>query len=305
MATISVSVMRSRFSFRALMALLLALTLFAAACGGSDDDSSDVAAGDTGGQDDDTSGTTDDDASDDDGGDGDAASSGLSDDTPDEDDPAVSGLADDDSGSSPSGAAAVFCARYAENEALFDEFNLFDPDQVESWLNTSSALLAEAIGEAPSELVPDLQIIQTNFADVASVLEAYGYDFLAAGEEVEELGDDAEATAASDRIDAWIDANCPEAAGDDDATSSLEEDLATPDGLEALFGSEAGRELFVTGMTESGEVTREQAECMIDNLDVELLSALATNADDIDAASAVDLLDVLSACGIDITALSG
>ena len=95
--------------------------------------------------------------------------------------------------------------------------------------------------------------------------------------------------------------SCLDPEAEDDG-SSLADDLATPDGLDAILGSEAGRELFIDGMTEGGEITREQAECMIDNLDVEMLSALALDPDSVGAAGAADLLDVLAGCGIDITA---
>ena len=278
--------MRTSSTLRALIALLLALSLVAAACGSSDDEetAADIVA----------DVLEDDDATTSDGDDSESDTSDEPDDT--EEPPADEPVA-------PSGDAAVFCARYAENEALFDELDFFDPDAVETWVNTSRGLLAEAIGDAPGELVGDLQTIQTNFDEFAAALEAFGYDVFAAGEELDEVSESPEADAASERIDAWIAANCPDAASDDSTDDAL--DFTTPEALEGILESEAGRELFIDGMTDGTGLTRDQAECMIDNLDADMLSILATNPNAIGTDGALDLLDVLSACGIDIGALTG
>lgn len=292
--------MRTSSTLRALTALLLALSLVAAACGSSDDEetAADIVADVL--EDDDAT------TSDDDGDDSESDTSDEADDTeePPADEPdEADEPEEDDEPVAPSGDAAVFCARYAENEALFDELDFFDPDAVETWVNTSRGLLAEAIGDAPGELVGDLQTIQTNFDEFAAALEAFGYDVFAAGEELDEVSESPEADAASERIDAWIAANCPDAASDDSTDDAL--DFTTPEALEGILESEAGRELFIDGMTDGTGLTRDQAECMIDNLDADMLSILATNPDAIGTDGALDLLDVLSACGIDIGALTG
>ena len=285
--------MRTRFSSRALIALLLALSLIAAACGGSDD-STETASSDSSNQTDDSSGgssgSSDDDA--DDSTDGD-------DEEPTEEEPEEEPADDPPSDTPPSGAAAAFCARYQENQVLADQVDFFDPEALRDFLMTSRRLLGEAISDAPPELVPDLTLTFDSFAEFQAILEEVDYDFFAAADQIEELTTAPELEAADARVEAWIEANCDEV---DDDESSLNDSLTTPEGFEAILGSEAGRELFITGMIEGGEITRDQAECMLDNLEPEMLSALATNPDAIDAQSAVDLLDVLAGCGIDITA---
>ena len=297
--------MRFRSSLRALAAVLVALAFLASACGSSDD-STETSSGDD-------AGTDSSDDSGDSSGDSDSAGdtgSSDGDDAP-ADDADTSGTEDDDGDDGDDvdvfggGDADAFCAAYAENETLSDEFSPLDPEQTRTFMTRSRDLLAEAIGNAPGDLQPDLNIILDGLVEMNDLLEGYDYDFFAAADDIEGLSNDAEINAASDRVDAWIEANCPEAMGDNDDASSLTDELTTPDGLEAILGSEAGRELFIQGLVESadGQISPDQAECLVENLDVEMMSALATDPDSVGAQGAVDLLDVLAGCGIPLDAL--
>ena len=290
----SVSGMCGRRSFRALVALLLALALLAAACGGSDDDAADAAGDDTAGQDDNASDAPNDEGDDD--GDTEPA-----DEPEPEPEPADEPVA-------PSGAAALFCVRYAENQALSDTVNFVDPDALESWLNTSKGLLAEAIADAPGELAADLQLTFDSFAQFQTILEAYDDDFFAAADEIEELTTTPELEAAEERIDAWIEANCPDVDDGDDAAAgddvSVDDAFADAAMFEAILASEAGRALLAEELAADGEITVDQANCFLDGLadsgGVAAFVGLATGAAEPEAV--VDLIELFAACGIDINA---
>ncbi|MAT19789.1 MAG: hypothetical protein CL419_01305, partial [Acidimicrobiaceae bacterium] len=50
----------------------------------------------------------------------------------------------------------------------------------------------------------------------------------------------------------------------------------TPELVEAMLETEAGRAMFIAGMTEDGELTVDQAECMLDNLDFVALADISS-----------------------------
>ena len=43
-----------------------------------------------------------------------------------------------------------------------------------------------------------------------------------------------------------------------------------------MLETEAGRAMFIEGMTEDGELTADQAECMLDNLDFVALAGISS-----------------------------
>ena len=281
--------MRSRSILRVLAALT-ALTFFVAACGGSDDSDSESSTTD--------SGT--DDSSTDDAGDGEGGDALPTDDG---DDAATSGLNDDEAGDEAtsdvigSAGSDDFCSLYVQNQDLVNEFDFFDPVQVQQWIETSSGLLDQAIGTAPSDIAADLQTIRDDFAIIAAELEANEYDFLAAAEVLEDI-DTPEADAASERIDAYVESVCgvdPDQAADDFAESVI------GDNLDSLLENDAFLAAIVEGMTEGGEITEEQATCFLSNVDTDLLAGFAGDggADSLsDPAVLQDLLGVFETCGI-------
>ena len=284
--------MRISSTPRALMALIAALALFVAACGSDEAETAtdpEPAPAADGGDDtaDDTADElpTDDDA-------GDAATSGLADD--DAGDEATSEVVD------PPPGAGDFCSLYAENLNLIQEFDFFDPVQVEQWIGTSVGLLDQAIADAPGEIQADLEIVRADFDALVDTLEEYDYDFFAASEAVDAITDTAEVDAATDRIDAYVESTC---GIDVDAV----QDQAAEDLLENSFDSILGNETLlaeiVAGMTEDGEMTEDQATCLLENLDTDLLAGLAADG----GAAAMSDPDVLAGlfgtfatCGIDL-----
>jgi len=211
------------------------------------------------------------------------------------------------------GEIETYCRLALENDQASDRF---DPttgtEATEQFVREAQASIAAAILVAPPEIRVDLATISEGVDDLAGVFEANDWDFLAALPEMEALATLPEQEAAGDRIDAWEEANCDhpvedadeEAIGDDPPSledpASLDDAFASAEALEALLGSEAGRELLIDGLTENGELSRDQAACLIDNVDSPLLTALANGADpDVDLL--VELLAVLDTCGISFT----
>lgn len=304
--------MRTSLVSRALLALLACVSLIAAACGGSDDDdgtAADIVADAIDGDDQADESNPDDDAAssaDTETGDApadDAESDGTSED--DENAPAEEPTTDDSS-LALSGDAALFCARYAENSALFDDVVVTDPDSIENWINTSQGLLAEAIGSAPAELVPDLETIQGGVAELAALLEAYGFDFLAVSDEEIASTETPEFDAASDRVDAWLEANCPEVL--DDAGIGVDLGDVDADAIDAALNSEAGRQLFVEQFVAQTGLSEADANCVLDNLgdfDIGVLAGLADDPTAITSEQITDLLGLFATCGIDVTQFLG
>ena len=280
----------------ALATLVLVLALLAAACGSGDDTteapSEDSGTGDTT--------ATEDDIADD----GDAAAE-----VTDGSDAATSGLAEGDAGDEATsevlGTAGAddFCGLFSANQDLLNEFDFFDPAQVEEWFAMSRSLLDEAIDKAPDEVRSDLEIIRADYDPLLEALEANDFDFFAASDAIDAL-ETPEADAASDRIDAYVEAACgidPDQSSEDFAEDLLENDL------DSILDNPALLDSVVEGMIADGDFTQEQATCVLQNLDPELLAGLAGG--DIGALSdptvLQNLLDVLEGCGIDLAALAG
>ncbi|MGB1506927.1 MAG: hypothetical protein ACPHDT_15740, partial [Acidimicrobiales bacterium] len=79
----------------------------------------------------------------------------------------------------------------------------------------------------------------------------------------------------------WEDANCEGADDDiDDEDAFGDDPFSSPEALEAMLSSEAGRALMIEGMIEDGEFSAEQAACLLDNLDLETLVVLLNDMDE-------------------------
>ncbi|MEM9203967.1 MAG: hypothetical protein AAGC53_20185 [Actinomycetota bacterium] len=242
----------------------------------------------------------------------DAETSAVSDDTttePAAEDAAEGDAATDDDAvaDDPEPAVAAesgdFCGLFIENQDLLDDFDFFDPSEVEAWFNESARLLDQAVGVAPAEVAEDLGVLRSNYDLLLDALEENEYDFFAASAALEDL-DTTEVDDASDRLDAYVESACgvdPDQASDDLAEDIIENDLGSlldnPDAMNAV----------VEGMVAEGDFTQEQVTCMLTSLDPALLAGLAGGDTESLADPAVlqDLLGVLETCGIDITALSG
>ena len=257
--------------------LVAALGLIAASCGGSDDaateaEGSSAATG---------------------AGEGDAATTAT--------DPAESSTSSDDSfdaSSGSGGAVDAYCRAKAEAEAMMDTIDLFDPEAVEAGMQDNISLLDDAIEIAPAEIRDDLRTVRESFDDYLVVMEANDWDIFAAAPELEALDDRPEPAAAEDRIEAWEDANCdfPDDTGDDDAMD--EDPFSSPEALEAMLSSDAGRAMMIQLMAADGEFTTDQAECLLDNLDIEALLALSTETEPNSEVYGL-LFDVAMLCGLE------
>lgn len=202
---------------------------------------------------------------------------------------------------SSAGEVDVYCRLALENDRASDRFDpTAGPEATEQFVRESQASLAEALLVAPPELRADLATIGEGIDELAEILEANDWDFFAALDAIELLTASPEREAAEDRIDAFEELNCdhPADTSEEDASSdSIEDAFASPEALEALLGSDAGRELLIDGLVESVDLTRDQAACMLDSLDLPALAALAEGADP-EADLIADLLAALDSCGI-------
>ncbi len=284
--------------FRALVALV-AVVVLAAGCS-SDNEPTDAGSGSDDSSDAETS--TDDDGSDDSGSD-DATSDDEStdgDSDMEEEDPEP--VAD------MSASVAIYCEANALNDAAADNIDPADPESVRNWVFKSRDALRDVIPQAPEEIRGDLAILFEGFEQFIVILESYEFDFFAALPEIEALTESPAQAAADEHLDAWEAANCPTGSvdtGEDAAGGSAFEDaLATPEVFLAMIESEGGRELILDGMTEDGDFTRDQAECLIDHPDFleffALIGGAPPSADIIPT-----IIGVFTECGIDLQSLGG
>ncbi len=101
--------------------------------------------------------------------------------------------------------------------------------------------------------------------------------------------DDADSDAGADAVE--------DAAGagpvDDD------EPFSSPEALAAILGTDFGRQLFAEGMAEDGAITVDQALCLAEKLDIELLVSLAFDGPEPVGDVVAVLFQVLGDCGLD------
>ena len=142
------------------------------------------------------------------------------------------------------------------------------------------------------------------FEKVIEILRTYEFDFFAASSEIEEVSDSPVATAAEDRLDAWEAANCPTAPDEDGDGSDFEDAMESPEFFLAMIETESGREMVLDGMTEDGDLTREQATCLIDHPDfIEFISL--TSGEEPSVEMIPMIFGLLDECGIPLEALDG
>jgi len=259
-----------------LLAAALVLVVFAAACGSSEDTSSDTGA-DTGSADTGSADTS-------------AADTSAAD------------VEVDNTSASVDANVAAFCAGAAEQDARQDAFNDFDPVAVQEFVRTSGSAMLDAIEIAPAEIADDMQVLADGLEQFYNVLKDNDWDIFAASAELDAIDESPEQVAASDAVDAWRAENCGTPLPSDepavaDNSDSIDDVLSTPEGISTILGSEAGREMFITGMTEDGSLTVEQATCLVDSLDADGLAALIGDVEPT-AELMVAVLEIMSSCGI-------
>ncbi len=111
----------------------------------------------------------------------------------------------------------TFCAlavQFDENDPTTELFTSDDPEQLKVDWATAEDLISSLTAEAPAEIKPDFEILTAGFQQVGDLYEKYDWDFQALGEaastdpDVAALADTAEADAASDRVDAYLQQVC-------------------------------------------------------------------------------------------------
>jgi hypothetical protein len=272
----------SPISQRRWLALLIAIVLFAAACG---DDGATTTGADS-----------DQDAPSDESSDGTDAdqSTGVDDDMTDDD--TSDDMTGDDMTGDPGSSYCQLSLRQDQIDAEF-QFLTATPQEIEAYFLDNRDSLAQALSIAPAEIRGDLQTLLDAFDNqFLPVLSAANWDVLAAGDELNAISEDPDLEAATDRLDIYSENVCE--SGDDfvQTPDDAEEFLQTPDGIETLLQSEFGRQALIQGFTEDGEITTEQAECLVDNLDAGLLAALSLGQSGDGAIG--ELLSVFDTCGI-------
>jgi len=95
-----------------------------------------------------------------------------------------------------------------------------------------------------------------------------------------------------------------ETGGSDGDAGSFDEAFADAEMLEAIMGSDAGRAMLIEGMTEDGALTVDQAGCLLDNLEIEMLVLFGQGGEP-EPDMVFDLFEVLETCGITEDLLSG
>lgn len=95
------------------------------------------------------------------------------------------------------------------------------------------------------------------------------------------------------------------AGGGDDEFANPFGDLGFPvEVLEGMLASEFGREAYAQALAESNDLTVEEATCLLDNLEVGVLLAMAGDGPDGEAMEAV-VEDAYDACGVDASSIIG
>jgi hypothetical protein len=217
----------------------------------------------------------------------------------------------DDAEVAASGRA--FCDIFREQDARSDSFDPFstEPAEVEAFFDNQLALLTEAIASVPSaEIKADLELIQVGQIEMASMLEAVAWDVFAVDfAAVEEINEQPEMNAASDRLDIYGETECGIRPDDDDDDDDGDGDGdAAEDGnfgndpemLAMLLENPVLRGLMIEEMTSESDVTEEQANCFFDGLiDSGLFEAVGGNMDELGTAQMITMLEIFDDCGID------
>jgi len=221
----------------------------------------------------------------------------------------------------------AYCDLAEQQNTLVDEFDEFtDPEALEGFVAELNQLLDDALEVAPDEVVDDLEIVDGDQGTIAEILEENDWDIAASFEEVEAIGQDDEA---SDRVDEFSAEECGIEIDDDDAADAeaevagaatddtttdepatdagdealAEALLSDPETLAGLLATESGRDAFIEGLTESSELSDEQAGCFVDNADPEFLSNLGSG--DPTGADATTLFELADLCDIPAEFLGG
>lgn len=195
----------------------------------------------------------------------------------------------------------AYCSTKAAAEALLDAIDPFDPMSVETAIRKNIELIDAAIDIAPPEIRDDIRMLRESYDEYVVVLEENDWDFFASALVIETLDDRPVREAAEERLEAWEDANCGFVDDDDvDEEDAFEEDpFADPEALEAILSTDAGRAFMIEIMIADGEVSADQAGCLLDNLDTEtLVILLAEKGEELPPEVMISLLQLFDTCDL-------
>ena len=222
--------------------------------------------------------------------------------------------------------ADVYCSMSHEADDLNAAFTDFDdPAALEGFFGELTDLLNEAT--PPPEIAAQFETLRRAYVDLDAELAAGNYDAAVLGSSP--ILSDANVNAAIAAVDQHDLALCgpspsdqaEEAAGEDElaeegtgdggdgtaegSTDPFEEALATGDfsALEAVLGTEAGRQAFIEGLTgASPNVTAEQAGCFLDNSEMFVLAEMSVDPSNLSEEAETSFLATLETCEIPLSA---
>lgn len=207
---------------------------------------------------------------------------------------ALAACGDDDSSSGSGGGDSSDWCSFAQGvEDDFTELNALDPTDTASFQEIYTGIAERLDGvadDAPEEIRDDVQTLSRGFNTLIDELEKVDFDIFQLDSAV--LDDmDQEMSAAQDNIERYNETECgitPDEGGDETDTTDDASDATLP-----ASGSvnDMIRDQFVAmGMTE------EQAECLLENIDV----AEFSQTQDVN-----QMMEAFGTCDIDMTQLGG
>ncbi len=220
----------------------------------------------------------------------------------------------------------------AESDAFFEGNESFDPVAMEAFVQDQIGYITEATTVAPAELLLDLNIQLEGFDALDALLAENGYDIIAVATQLPSVMETPEREASSERLEAFTQANCPEAAeaaapadgadstdgstddaaGDDGSSSAAggtdtsgpfsEEDFAEAEEIIAALQTPAGRTGFIEVVIADGTLDADQAGCLVDNLTPQLLLEVDLVDQDGPDAATPEVLALFEMCNVLATA---
>ena len=224
-----------------------------------------------------------------------AACGGDDDSTATDDASATSDAADngDDSGDEGDSNSSDWCDLSREMDSdtsLFDTMDINDPESVEDAYNQVIGAIEDAADETPDEIKDDVEIVLERIKTGFEALKDADFNLL----EVDQAAfEDPEADAASDRIDAYNEREC--GIESDGAETSTTDDVTDDTGDAVLSGEGTVKDELIRQFTAMG-MTEDQANCMVDNLDMDEVVANGANDPSM-------FLDLFETCDIELTDL--
>jgi hypothetical protein len=203
---------------------------------------------------------------------------------------------DDDAGGSSSGSDWCDMATQVEaQDNLFNEADFTDPDAVENAFTGARDLMEDAEDKAPDEIKEDVETVSNAFGTLVDELEQVDWNFMELDSAVlDDMG--TEVQDASDRIAAYSEEECGIPADGGDSTDPTVSDEGDTDDSEATLPESGSiNDMLVQQFTEMG-MTEEQAQCLLDNIDINEFSQSQDTS---------MLMDAFSECDIDPTQLGG